>query len=404
MISTKLNILTCLLCVLIFAFSSCEKNELNPIETDNVAPGEITNATVENLAGAAKLTYTLPSDPDLLYAEAKYTTNNNGREMSFKSSYYTNNLLIEGFADTSEYNIELYAVDRSENKSKPYVVQIRPEEPPFLNTLRTLLVSGDFGGITIDYTNPTEADLAIGVLTPDSVGDYVTAGIHYTARDTASFSVRGYSSDPREFGIYVRDKWGNYSDTIFNTYTPLYETQLDKTKFSQYNINATDAPSDQWGGIMESLWDGRAVTDANAEPWGAHTGATAGLPPMFWTVDLGVTTRLTRFLLQAVQDDKHWFNDQTPRVYEIWGSTDPAPNGSFDGWILLATHEMIKPSGLPVGQLTEDDRAAGRAGDEVYFPLDMPAVRYIRIRCLNNWGNNTNMVISEITLWGGDEQ
>ena len=41
------------------------------------------------LAGAARLTYTLPSDPDLLYVQAIYK-NKAGRDMEFKGSYYTN--------------------------------------------------------------------------------------------------------------------------------------------------------------------------------------------------------------------------------------------------------------------------------------------------------------------------
>lgn len=387
-----------LVLVLVVVFNSCDDNSMVPIETDGVAPGKVSNVIHENLPGAVRFVYTLPSDPDLLFVEATFETGN-AKKMSFKSSYYTNNLLIEGFSDTTEVNVELYAVDRSGNKSELYTENVKPLLPPFHHTLQTLVIEPDFGGITVYYDNPSEANLAIGVLTPDSIGDYVTAKIEYTSRAKARFSVRGYSSDEREFELYVRDKWENYSDTISVTVLPLREEKLDKLLWEQFDINSSDAAADMWGGIMEALWDDFLGSDATP-PWGAHSGATNGLPPMFWTIDLGTTSRLTRSMLWGVLDDKHMYNDQTPRFYEIWGSTDPAIDGSFDGWFLMAEHEMIKPSGLPVGQLNEDDRTAARTGDEIVFDTSLPAVRYIRIKSTKNWNNNTNMVIGEFTLFG----
>lgn len=71
--------------------------------------------------------------------------------------------------------------------------------------------------------------------------------------------------------------------------------------------------------------------------------------------------------------------------------------------MLLTEVENIKPSGYPVGVLSEDDRIAGRNGDSGNFANDLPAVRYIRIRCLKNWSGNTNMTFTEISFWGDDK-
>ena len=78
-------------------------------------------------------------------------------------------------------------------------------------------------------------------------------------------------------------------------------------------------------------------------------------------------------------------------------------DGSWDDWVLLAEVENVKPSGYPVGVLSEDDRIAGRNGDSGNFSSDLPAVRYIRIRCLKNWSGNTNMTFTEISFWGDDK-
>ena len=48
-------------------------------------------------------------------------------------------------------------------------------------------------------------------------------------------------------------------------------------------------------------------------------------------------------------------------------------------------------------------RIAGRNGDSGNFSSDLPAVRYIRIRCLKNWSGNTNMTFTEISFWGDDK-
>jgi hypothetical protein len=89
--------------------------------------------------------------------------------------------------------------------------------------------------------------------------------------------------------------------------------------------------------------------------------------------------------------------------YEVWGASELNEDGSFNGWTKLLTMTNIKPSGLPIGLFTDEDRAAGKAGDEANFAPDLPKVRYIRIRCLENWSGNTNMVISEVTFWGSDQ-
>src|SRR3546814_10549278 len=52
--------------------SACkDKNRLDPLENDGIPPEALTNVQVENLNGAAKISYTLPGDEDLLYVLAE---------------------------------------------------------------------------------------------------------------------------------------------------------------------------------------------------------------------------------------------------------------------------------------------------------------------------------------------
>jgi 3D (Asp-Asp-Asp) domain-containing protein len=392
----KLLIVTAFVLAMI---SSCKRDEQKPIEGDKSAPAAIKNVSVQNLSGGAKITYSLPADPDLLYIQAIYK-NQEGKNVEFKSSYYTNSITVEGFSDTTEHAVEVYAVDRSGNRSAAVMVTVVPKAPPVLTTYRSLAIAPDFGGIIVSFKNLSKADLAIVVTTPDSTGKMAIARTFYTARDSASFSLRGFPSEARKFGVYVRDKWGNTSEVLNSEITPIYEVQLDKKKFKEMFLPG-DSPCTSWGGAMPNVWDGRVLPDVDF--CCLHTGNVGTGIPKYVTFDMGVLAQLSRFSQQTVADDKHWYNDVSMKRYEIWGTDSYDPSGSFNGWTKLATVTNSKPSGLPTGLLTEDDRIAGRIGDEVNFPADIPKVRYIRIRCLDNWSGNTNMVISEVTFWGNDK-
>lgn len=381
--------------ITLFSLQSCNDDENSPINKDDKAPGQVFNVEVENMSGAALLTYSLPADDDLLYVIAEYT-NKQGKVFDFRASYYTNQIKVEGFGDTDEYTVNLYAVDRSENKSAPLSVKINPLEPQVQLTAKSLKVQADFGGMSFTYKNETKADLSFIIITTDVDGEKMVAETFYTSRDSTKFAVRGYAAEPRLFGIVVRDRWENLSDTLYQNLTPIYEVKLNKSLFRP-KVFPNDAAATQWDGSLEYMWND-VVNDK-----AAHTGNDASTIPKHISFDLGVEAKLSRFNLKTIPDDKHWFNDVSPRFYEIWGSLDPDPSGSFDSWTKLVSIENVKPSGLSIGNITEDDRAAGRNGDDADIPIEMPKVRYLRIVCTKNWSGNTNMCISEITVWGDDK-
>ena len=93
---------------------SCKKEDVNGIkESKGGTPGVVSNVTVQNEHGAATISYVLPNDEDLLYVKAVYTLPN-GTQREVKSSYYSNQLRVDGFADTLKHTIQLYAMNRSE--------------------------------------------------------------------------------------------------------------------------------------------------------------------------------------------------------------------------------------------------------------------------------------------------
>ena len=147
-------------CGLLFFISSCKQDVQEPIIKDGSAPGLVSNVSIINLNGAAEISYTVPSDQDLLYIKAVYRSRK-GEVRETKVSKYNRNLTVLGFGDTNPYEIELYAVDKSENSSAAVKVIANPLEPAMNLVRNGLKVRPDFGGINVEFENDKADNLAI---------------------------------------------------------------------------------------------------------------------------------------------------------------------------------------------------------------------------------------------------
>ncbi|MFV0418945.1 MAG: DUF5000 domain-containing lipoprotein [Dysgonomonas sp.] len=386
-----------ILCIL--AIYSCGEDKNEPLFNDS-APLPVTDIQVESLPGGAKITYKTPKDENLLYVKAVYTLAD-GTVKDVKSSYYKDHLVIEGFIDTIAYSANIYTVSRGERESEPIKVSFKPLLSPIKATYQSLRLTDTFGGIRVAFENESEANLIISVLTTDSLGDLIPADTYYTKRKSGSFAVRGFSTDERLFGVYIRDRWNNLTDTLYADINPIYEEQVDKSKFKEVKL-----PSDTYEGHISSnmskLWDGKIGTGGGEI---FHTKPGTGLPQHF-TFDMGTTTLLSRFKLNhrngTGSDGMYTGGD--PKIYEIWGSNSPDSDGGWENWTLLKECESIKPSGLPEGTVTsEDQQFAGVDGEEFEFEDGLPAVRYLRLRTIRVWGALDHMYIAELTFWGKPE-
>src|SRR5690606_9836483 len=94
-------------------FVGCKDSKHDPLWGNDSVPGALSNIKIENLAGAAKISYTLPDDPNVLYVQAEYTLLS-GETKVVKSSVSKNYVLLEGFYGTAERSVKLFTVSRSE--------------------------------------------------------------------------------------------------------------------------------------------------------------------------------------------------------------------------------------------------------------------------------------------------
>lgn len=371
---------------------SCNSDRIvEPSIDSGVTPSPVRDVRVENLPGGARISYTLPSGSDnMLYVKAVYTAQD-GKMKEAKSSYFKDNILIEGFSDLTERSVELYVVTRSGLLSEPVQVLIQPKTSPLVEALNSLRFSETFGGVNIEFSNDSEADLAFTILTTDSLENLVPVQNVYTQMKSGTISSRGFEPVQRVFGVFLRDRWENYSDTVYTNITPWEELELDKSKFSAVKL-PTDTYEPNTTGVIEKLWDGVA----EPPPYMFATVVGTGFPQWF-TIDLGEMATLSRLLFYPRAHPGQFYSN-SPRSFEIWGSNDPNMDGSWESWTKLLDCEVIKPSGLPLGQQTTEDEVFAQSGIEFEFP-EGSGVRYIRFKTLDVW-TGSNVAISELTFFG----
>lgn len=380
-----------------FLLSSCERLEIrDTLESDSSAPGIITDLSVENLPGGATISYTLPDDDDLLYVQAQYEIRP-GIKQEVRASYYNKSLTVLGFGDINEYSVSLYSVDRSGNKSSPVSVTVNPLKAPVQSAFEGLSYERDFGGITMVFQNEAKADLAATILIKDAFDDWIEYDRYYTGLPDGFYSVRGLPAEPTIFGVYISDRWDNSSDTLIQQATPLFEKQLNKKLFSHVPLPGDAANTWKY----PSLWDD--VTTSNA-----GFKAADALPKRF-QFDVGSKVKLSRFKIWGVFGGRE-YSSANLKEFELWGSNAPNPDGSFDGWTLIEEYEVVRPSGLSVGdELTADDIQMATDGFEFVIPAGAPSVKYIRFNFLSSFASPRNsekgeVWLREFTFWGQEAE
>jgi hypothetical protein len=381
--------------ILFIVLSSCSRTR----EKGGSAPGQPTVTDIESTPGGAIIGYDLPDDPDLLYVLARCVENGLTRE--FKASLYENAIRIEGLRGDTEVEVRLTAVNRKEEACEPLTLNIQPLMSSLLKAFLSLEGKAAFGGINLSYANPNEVPLTLEVLYADDEGNLKELQTFHSSRPSPVFSLRGFEAEKRTFKVCLLDDRGNRSDTAAFTIVPKKEILLNKSLFRSLTLKG-DADPTNWGGDMRYIWDDRAVGDAEGSS-GLHTGNEADEEPRCITFDIGVEATLSRFKLWCIQDDKHMYRDVSPKRYEIWGRKErirPGDDGQFEPhWFKMGTAENRKPSDLPSGSFSEEDKTAAKEGDEIVFEEGKYTARYIRIRCLESWSGDTNMCFSEVSLW-----
>lgn len=373
------------LCLMVFLMG-CEESVKGPLFDDSMPPGPVANIVVENGPGKAVIRYTPPSDNDLLYVKAAYSLSN-GEMVEVRTSKYADSLLVEGFGDTNPHQVSVYAVDGGENISEPVQVTVEPTTPDVFLVAESMEMVPEFGGVLFRWKNDNNAPLSFIVYAEDENGEFSPVETVYSGVTTGAYTLRGFDPEEKEFGIVVRDRWDNFSETMKARVTPLFEQELDKDLFNKILLDG-DSDMDAWEGLYEYAYDDSPSTFN-------HTWAGSGWP-QHWSLDLGVTARLSR--VNVLQRQTFFYSHGNPRLMEIFGSNIDPESPDFTGWTKLKDCVATRPS--LDGGTADEDQLHFESGDEYSFSLDDPPVRYVRFVVHETWGNTGFIHFAEVTFYG----
>ena len=380
--------------LLVFAtIQGCKEGlRLDHIDADAPAPPPVTSLKVENKNGAANITYKLNDDPNLAYVKAVYEIQP-GIFKENKASIYTDTLKLDGFGEVKEYDVKIYSVGKNEKISEPISIKVNPLIPPVQIAFNDLTMEAGFGGVKVKMKNNLQVNLAI-VVEADTVGNNVIRPlqIFYSQAREGSFSVRGLSSTPKKFSVYLRDRWNNRSASIIKTLTPLFEQRVPKP------FAALQLPTDEYlpsssSTTMDKMWDG--LVDL-----GIFASRNTATIPQWFTFDLKIPVVISRFKVHQRTSPYH-YTGASVKTFELYGSNAPASDGSWGSWTLLGKFNSFKPSGLPLGQVTPDDYTyAFTNGEDFEMDETPPAYRYLRFKALETYGGGGQITIAEMSFWG----
>jgi hypothetical protein len=379
--------------------NSCndEMGERKPIGSSSGTPLQVSEIQVKNRPGKATITYSLPADQGLLYVKASYTLSN-GTKMDVKSSYYVDSLVVEGFADTNEHTILLYSVNRQGVSSEPVSVTVKPLEAPIWGILESINIRDAFGGYKLTAVNKTQE--AIGILIMEKnvrkeweVNNNLSV---YTSTDSITSQRGGMDTLTRNYAIAIRDRWNNFTDTLYKEINPIYEVELNTANFRHFPLPGD--PGQQPGAAVGNMWDKRYGWPV---AFSSLAAATLNVPSVV-TVDMGISAKLSKVWIRPFQElSSLYYGFTTLKNFELWGSSSPNLNGALDGsWTLLGTYELKKPSGIAGTTETPSDKEAAAAGFFYDIDLNAPKVRYLRIRCTKNWAGSCPQSVDELKVFG----
>lgn len=376
----------------VFFWGACSEKELSPISEKRGKPDPVIIDSVESIAGGAKITYMIPGSSNLQMVKAVYFRSPGKEEVSIASKY-ENTLLIQGYNDTQEHEVTLYAISTAMEISDPVKIKITPDLSPLRKIQASMQILPDFGGARFIWENTEKAPITIDLLVADDEGMLKISKIHYSSASASYQSLRGYQPIPRKFAAVIHDMYENQSDTIYpeqKEIVPILEMEVDKKGMSMYTVDG-DGDFNIYGTHDFWMFDGDVTTFA-------HSSA----PPAVFTIDLGRPVKLSRFKLWNRQYENNYYYWGNLRFFKVYGRLEtPSKNGNWDEWPLIAECEEIKPSGIPdTKQMTNEDIAAAEAGFEFEIGFDVPPVRYLRFSVEETWSGTSFAHPAEFTFYG----
>lgn len=415
--------------ILTLTISCAEEGRIDQVDTSSYIPEKATIISNTSIPGGAIIKYSIPDDKHLRGVKVVYKRN--GKVCEASASRYVDSLKIEGFGDTGEHDAQLFSIGYNDRLSEPTGFTFRPETPVILTA--QLSLSAVFGGVKVHLDgNEIGSDLAVILIQDSLLVDEGKKPSEMEWEDVYTFHTnltdidlvrRGMKPKTKLFGAYLRDRWSNCSDTVYCKLSPLEEYELPRTgvwKIVTLPGDETEVLNNSYSYYAhDHLFDGGWANKG-------AMGFNKGKRDRWITVDMTYVASFSRHRLMQRSNVTTVDTDWNPWHWQIWGSMDPNPDGSWDdSWYLLGDFTQYKPSGiLPdgsgYGTFTPEDTEWIRNINEYEFqvteqiPDPYRLCRYIRLRLLDNYTsaftvydeepNNVGYMVGELILYGSQEE
>ncbi len=423
----------------VLMLASCgEEPKLGVPAQDNVAPDAPIFKEFIPGPGSAHIIYTQPSDLDLMCVVAEYVRNETtGVSVQTKSSPYTDTLYVEGFSRSGDFEIEMYSVDLSDNRSESIYATVTVEEPAVDVIFGTLNVQAGYGGIEVSWENETQTNIIVTVTMQDDAGDWIDLDQFFSTAASGSAAIRGLEDVETNFQIQIEDKWGNSTPVATYTITPLYEEQSDKDLYSKPALLPGDSPCWSSGYDIPDIWDGTYLDSGNSC---YHSSSLADYKCI--TIDMGQVMKISRFMLYPRGGSHRFFTHNMIKYFKLYGALELTADmyaytdaqaaqvasgttyaqvtPSFTGWTPIVesydagyssntfksdgagggTYICYKPSGDDDVITADDLDWVTEYGHEFNVSISCGTARYLRMQFIQSWSLSGIYQLAEFDLWG----
>ena len=398
-----MNKLTFLLALALAGFfiGSCDSSD---IKEDTTAPGKLSVQSVTPTSGGGIIHYNLPADNDILFVRADYI-NAQGDEVYRVSSKENDSIEISGLIDTSPVTVNLSVFDTSQNQSEVVSVDFSPNRSFIFDVLESLEITSDLGGVRVNWTNDEEKTVFIHVSITAIDGEEEIRILSSSNQNGARF-VRGLAAEEQNFSIKVEDFDGNSTpDTDFGNYTPLFEEKIDKTSWrlvSNLSVNG-----DAWEGQTVNFWDDivdTVSTNSDNSYFIIYRSLNGGVLrwPLDIVIDLNKTVKINRFKVwqrafwyNGPANTAYYYQAENLRSFDIYVSNDKVE------WQLLGNFDIGDPSDGS-GNIPDEKIDEAAQGHDFNLEEVSPEFRYFKFSITANYGSDTYVHGSEISLFGVD--
>jgi len=387
---------------MLVVLTACEKDDQN---LDTSPPGVVSNVQITPTNGGALITYDLPNDNDVFYVKASYKSTL-GKAMFKVSSYYDNNIELEGYNDINEHEVKIEVYDRSNNVSEPVIERFSPLESHIELAKQNMVITPDFGGVKLVWDNVSAKTLFAYLFYTNSAGQEITE-ILPSSLEHEKKVVRGMDTIRKEFFVQLEDFHGNKTEIISKgEHSPLFEEEIDKSKWKLVSNISVDG--NEWEGETVNLWDGVVDTKDNSDDNSycmisrrANGGQLSY--PLDIVIDMNAAVVMNRFVVwqrafwYGNESEYFYYQNENFKAFNLYASND------LDEWILIGEYSIEDPKDT---EGNVPSAAIQEAIDGHGFELEeyTQAFRYLKFSVTENFGSEEYVNISELSIFGTQDE